>query len=89
MSEPRPSAAAPLLQVSHLKVSYPIRSAVLRRRVGENVAVQDVSFDVAPGETVGLVGESGSGKSTIARTVIGLIRPDSGEIRFEGRDIAR
>ncbi len=79
----------PLLSVSHLKVSYPIRSAVLSRTVGENVAVKDVSFDVSPGETVGLVGESGSGKSTIARTVIGLVKPASGRIEFDGHDITR
>ena len=80
--------AAPLLRVRNLKVAYPIRSSILLRRTGENVAVSDVSFDVRPGETVGLVGESGSGKSTIARTVIGLVRPDGGAIEFEGRDIA-
>jgi ABC-type glutathione transport system ATPase component len=57
--------------------------------VAENVAVNDVSFDIAGGETVGLVGESGSGKSTIARTVIGLVKPDAGQILFDGQDVAR
>jgi oligopeptide transport system ATP-binding protein len=80
-------ATAPLLSVSQLKVAYPIRSSLLNRKISENVAVANVSFDVAAGETVGLVGESGSGKSTIARTVIGLVKPVSGRIDFEGRDI--
>jgi len=83
-----PEPTAPLLSVKHLKVAYPVRSSILLRRIGENVAVSDVHFDINPGETVGLVGESGSGKSTVARTVIGLIRPDGGSIEFEGRDIA-
>jgi len=86
---PEPSPSSPLLSVSHLKVAYPLRSAVLRRKIGENLAVSDVTFDIPSGTTVGLVGESGSGKSTIARTVIGLIRPDEGQIWFEGQDITR
>jgi oligopeptide transport system ATP-binding protein len=92
VSEPTPQStpqSTPLLRVSHLKVAYPIRSSLLRRKIGENLAVKDVSFDVSAGETVGLVGESGSGKSTIARTVIGLVKADEGEILFEGNDIAR
>jgi len=83
------TAPAPLLSVSHLKVAYPIRSSILLRKIGENLAVSDVSFDVAAGETVGLVGESGSGKSTIARTVIGLVPSAGGLIRFQGEDITR
>jgi oligopeptide transport system ATP-binding protein len=79
--------SAPLLSVSHLKVTYPIRSSILQRTVGENVAVSDVSFDIHSGETVGLVGESGSGKSTIARAIIGLVAPTAGQIRFEGVDV--
>jgi len=79
----------PLLRVEHLKVAYPTRSSILLRKTGEKVAVSDVSFEISPGETVGLVGESGSGKSTVARTVIGLIKPDAGLIEFEGRDITR
>jgi ABC-type glutathione transport system ATPase component len=76
-----------LLTVSHLKVAYPLRSSVLLRRIGDNVAVSDVNFEIRTGETVGLVGESGSGKSTIARAVIGLVPPSGGRIRFEGADI--
>src|SRR5690606_12028170 len=80
-------ASTPLLSVEHLKVSYPIRSSILLRKTGENVAVSDVNFEIRPGETVGLVGESGSGKSTIARTIIGLVPAADGIIRFEGNDI--
>lgn len=82
-----PQNTQPLLSVAHLKVAFPIRSSVLRRVVGEKVAVRDVTFDVMPGETVGLVGESGSGKSTVARSVIGLIKPNSGTLTFGGHDI--
>jgi len=85
MAEP----VAPLLRVQHLRVAYPVRSSILLRRTGEKVAVGDVSFEIRPGETVGLVGESGSGKSTVARTVIGLVAPDAGTVEFEGRDITR
>jgi oligopeptide transport system ATP-binding protein len=82
-------ASEALLSVSNLKVAYPVRSSVLRRVISEKVAVRDVTFTVAPGETVGLVGESGSGKSTVARSVIGLIKPDGGAIEFDGHDISR
>jgi len=81
--------STPLLSVSHLKVTYPIRSSILQRTIGENLAVSDVNFDLRAGETVGLVGESGSGKSTIARTVIGLVPATAGLIMFEGEDITR
>ena len=75
--------------VSHLKVTYPIRSSILQRTVGEKVAVSDVNFDIRAGETVGLVGESGSGKSTIARTIIGLVPATAGQITFLGADVTR
>jgi ABC-type glutathione transport system ATPase component len=77
----------PLLKVEHLKVAYPVRSTILQRKIGENVAVSDVNFELSPGQTVGLVGESGSGKSSVARTVIGLVKPSDGRVVFEGNDI--
>ena len=80
--------APELLRVRNLRVAYPIRSSILLRRIGENLAVADVNFELRPKETVGLVGESGSGKSTIARAIIGLVAPSGGKIEFEGRNIA-
>lgn len=89
MSDKTLTETSPLLKVEHLRVTYPVRSSVLLRKAGEKVAVSDVNFTLVPGQTVGLVGESGSGKSTVARTIIGLVAPDSGTVEFEGRDITR
>jgi len=77
----------PLLSVRNLKKEFPIRKGVFARHVGAVKAVNDVSFDVARGETLGVVGESGCGKTTTGRTILRLIEPTSGEIRFEGRDV--
>ncbi|WP_022918911.1 ABC transporter ATP-binding protein [Ruania albidiflava] len=79
--------AEPLLRVRDLVTTYPIRSALLRRKIGEVRAVDGVSFDIARGQTVGLVGESGSGKSTLARTVIGLEQAEAGSIEFQGTEL--
>jgi oligopeptide/dipeptide ABC transporter ATP-binding protein len=81
------NGAEPLLSVRHLKKSFPIKKGVFARQVGAVQAVSDVSFDVARGETLGVVGESGCGKTTAGRTILRLIEPTSGEIRFEGRDV--
>jgi oligopeptide/dipeptide ABC transporter ATP-binding protein len=81
------NATEPLVSVSHLKKEFPIRKGVLSRQVGAVKAVNDVSFDVARGETLGVVGESGCGKTTTGRAILRLIEPTSGEIRFEGRDV--
>jgi oligopeptide/dipeptide ABC transporter ATP-binding protein len=78
---------APLLQVERLKMYFPVRQGILQRRVGWVRAVDDVSFDVRRGETLGLVGESGCGKTTVGRTVLQLHRPTSGSVRFEGREL--
>jgi len=77
-----------LVSVENLKVYFPIRSGVvLDRHVGDIRAVDDVSFEIERGETLGLVGESGCGKSTVGRALLRLYKPTAGKIRFEGRDI--
>lgn len=75
------SEATPLLQVRNLKQYFKVNSGYTVR------AVDDVSFDIYPGETYGLVGESGSGKSTIGRSIIRLYEPTEGQIIFDGRDV--
>jgi oligopeptide transport system ATP-binding protein len=81
--------AQPLLQVKNLKKYFPIKGGILSKTVGHVQAVDDISFDLYPGETVGLVGESGCGKSTAARTILRLIEPTGGEVVFEGQDILK
>ena len=78
----------PLVSVSDLKVWFPVASGVLQRTVGQVHAVDGLDLDIMAGETVGLVGESGCGKSTLGRTVIRLIEPTAGTIRFRGEDIS-
>jgi oligopeptide transport system ATP-binding protein len=78
----------PLLEVRNLTKVFPHgESPFGRKSRGEVRAVDDVSFDVQAGETLGLVGESGSGKSTLGRLILRLIEPTSGTVRFEGRDL--
>ena len=76
-----------LLEVTDLIKHYPVRSGVLRRKVGTVHAVDGVSFTVGVGETLGLVGESGCGKSTVARSVLRLVEPTGGSIRLNGLDV--
>ena len=80
-------AATPVLQVDGLKMHFPVRKGLLRRTVGHVYAVDDVSFAIGAGETLGLVGESGCGKTTVGRAILRLIQPTAGTIRVEGRDI--
>jgi peptide/nickel transport system ATP-binding protein/oligopeptide transport system ATP-binding protein len=82
-------SAAPLLQVDNLKVYFPILGGVLRHKVGEVKAVDDVSFTVQRGQTVGLVGESGSGKTTVGRAIIRLVEPTAGAISYDGKVISQ
>jgi peptide/nickel transport system ATP-binding protein len=77
----------PLLQIRHLSTVFPIRRGPLRQQVGEIRAVDNVSFDLYPGETLGLVGESGSGKSTLGRTILRLVQAQTGEIIYDGDDL--
>lgn len=77
----------PLLEVRNLKTYFPIRTGIFRRHTGDVKAVDDVSFTVEAGTTVGLVGESGSGKSTIGKTILKLVPATSGQVLFDGRDI--
>jgi oligopeptide transport system ATP-binding protein len=72
----------PLLSVCHLRTEF-------RTRRGVMTAVDDVSFDLAPGESLGLVGESGSGKSVMMQSILGLVRPAGGEVLFEGQDLMK
>ncbi len=74
----------PMLIVSGLKKHFPIRGGLLNRKVGSVRAVDDVSFVVLKGETLGIVGESGCGKSTLARLLMHLIPRDAGELIFDG-----
>ncbi|MGG6266897.1 ABC transporter ATP-binding protein [Leptolyngbya sp. AN03gr2] len=78
----------PLVSVQNLQVAFPIRG-VFGQTKRYTMAVNDVSFDVYPGETLGLVGESGCGKSTLARTLLRLIEPKQGKIFFENEDILK
>ncbi|RSK47997.1 ABC transporter ATP-binding protein [Hymenobacter rigui] len=87
-SQPVTNPNAPLLQVENLNVHFPIRKGFFNRTREYVRAVDGVSFEVYPGETVGLVGESGCGKTTLGRTLLRLVEPTSGSILFEGVDLA-
>ena len=78
-----------LVEVKHLVKHFPVRGGILQRTQGWVQAVDDVSFTVRRGETLGLVGESGCGKTTVGRILLKLIEPTSGQVLFEGRDLAR
>jgi oligopeptide transport system ATP-binding protein len=79
-----------LLRVNNLRVYFPITSGIIfQRAVGQIKAVDDVSFFIRRGETLGLVGESGSGKTTVGRGILNLIKPTSGEVFFDNEDVSK
>ena len=78
-----------LLRVDNLVKHFPIMRGILQKQVGAVRAVDDISFDVKRGETLGLVGESGCGKSTAGRTILQLYRATSGEVTFDGVDLVK
>ena len=79
---------SPILQVRNIKTWFPVKRGLFGRVHDHVKAVDDVTFDVFPGETLGLVGESGCGKTTLGRTIIRLIEPTSGEVIFKGKNFA-
>jgi oligopeptide/dipeptide ABC transporter ATP-binding protein len=87
MTSPAQNVASPLLSVSDLTKHFPIKRGIFGRAAGAVRAVDGVSFDVAPGETLALVGESGCGKSTTGRAILRLIEPTSGSVFFDGADV--
>ncbi len=79
----------PLVQVQDLKMHFPIYSGIFRKHTGDVKAVDGVSFDILPGQTLGLVGESGCGKSTVGRAMLRLYEPTAGRVIIDGDDVAK
>ena len=79
----------PLLDVRNLEVHFPIKSGLFGRTSGFVKAVDDITFDVKPGETLGLVGESGCGKTTTGRAILRLVEPTGGSVMFNGHDVRK
>jgi oligopeptide/dipeptide ABC transporter ATP-binding protein len=89
-SPPRAGNSSAILEVEHLRVFFPIKSGlIIDRKVGEVHAVDDVSFALNDGDTVGVVGESGCGKTTLIRAIVRLTSATGGAIRFRGDDITK
>jgi len=82
------NAPVPLLQAEGLSVEFPVRSGLLRREVARVRAVHRVDLRLDAGEVLGVVGESGCGKTTLGRALVGLVQPDAGTLRVEGREVA-
>ncbi|MBW7461344.1 ATP-binding cassette domain-containing protein, partial [Paenibacillus sepulcri] len=78
-----------LLEVRNVKMYFPITGGILQRKTGEVKAVDNVSFSIKKGDTLGLVGESGCGKSTTGRVIMRLYEPTEGSIIFDGHDITK
>jgi peptide/nickel transport system ATP-binding protein len=77
-----------LLEIKNLKMYFPVTQGIFRRKIGDVKAVDDITFKIKRGETVGLVGESGCGKTTVGRCILRIYQPTSGQIIFQGQDIA-
>jgi len=77
-----------LLEVNNLKMHFPVHGGIFKRQIGKVHAVDDISFSVRSGETVGLVGESGCGKTTAGRSIIRLYKPTEGEVIFDGKNLS-
>lgn len=78
-----------IVDIVNLKMYFPVRRGLLKRKVADVKALDDISFSIKPGETLGLVGESGCGKTTVGRCINRLYKPTAGVVLFEGTDISR
>ena len=81
------NTSPPLLQVTGLKKYFPVRSGIFSRVSAWVKAVDDITLHIKHSETLGLVGESGCGKTTVGRSILRLMEPTAGEIKFEGEDL--
>ncbi|MGG1676584.1 ABC transporter ATP-binding protein [Neobacillus sp. NRS-1170] len=88
-NENQSSQSQNLLEIQNLKTYYPVKGGFFKRTIGHVKAVDNISFEIKRGETLGLVGESGCGKSTAGRTILRLLKPTEGNILFEGKNITR
>ena len=89
MSQIEEHKAEDLVQVEHLVKYFPVRAGLMQRVVNWVKAVDDVSFTVKKGETLGMVGESGCGKTTIGRSMLRLVEPTSGSVQYDGKDVLK
>ncbi|MCA9840575.1 MAG: ATP-binding cassette domain-containing protein [Cyanobacteria bacterium HKST-UBA03] len=88
-NNPQHDTADALLSVRNLTKHFPVKKGFFNKTVGHVHAVNDLSFDIRPGEILGIVGESGCGKSTLARCILQLLRPTSGQVLFDGHELTR